>query len=275
MMFPVRPWMRAATVLALSRGGKAPFPTMASAAVFDTRLLPIEDLLQEGMTPVALVYTDSDKLSSLDKNGGRVYRRELTLIIEIAIGSVGKSPDGKREWAWAQTDAELETLLDLFEFEVWNCLHDTTNPYTAQWRTVVKGIEDWESVPFRSGEQANRYAVRQIHAQLSIRPDCFRSTFVGSQPAPNTPNEATAPLIPIPYLSELSQQIAVEPIFQSTRDLLLDNPVDPSSVLPMLKTISLKVDAVDPMADPNRLPPGVFKGPDGRIEVQADIKVHE
>ena len=273
MIFPVRPWMRAATVLALSRGGQAPFPTMAGPAVFDTRLLPIEDLLQEGMTPVALVYTDADKLTSLDRNGGRNYRRELTLIIEIAIGSVGRTPDGAdKKWAWAETDAELETLLDLFEFEVWNCLHDGTNPYTAQWRQVVKGVEDWESIPFRSAEQANRYAVRQIHAQICLRPDCYRSTFVGAQPPRNVP---TTPLIPIPYLAELSQQVAEAPIFQSTRDLLLDNPAQPESVLPLLTTISLKVDAIDPMADPNRLPPGVTKGPDGRIEVQADIRVNE
>ena len=34
----------------------------------------------------------------------------------------------------------------------------------------------------------------------------------------------------------------------------------------MLNKIGISMDAIDPMADPNRLPEGVTQGPDGRIE---------
>ena len=159
-MIPNRLLLRALTVLALTRGGDGPvFPTMANEAVFDTKLRPVTDTATEVMTPIIHVYTDSDSRVNMEKGGGTRpnWKRTVTIMLELAIGSL---TSGKMKYV--ETDPELEAMLDLFELEAELALFAIDDPFALAWRSMIKSFDDWESIPFRSAEQASRFAVRQI-----------------------------------------------------------------------------------------------------------------
>lgn len=235
-MIPARLLLRAATVLALTRGGEAPYPTMAGDCVFDSKMLPIVDVMQEGQTPVILVYTDEDKRENLDRNSSRPnWKRSITLILELAIGTVSRSKTGA-DFALAETDPELEAMLDIMEAEAEVALNAIDNPFAIHWRTIVRNIESWNSVPFRTGEQAARYAIRQVSMDVEIAGDCMPVAIV----AGTKPRLAIGDLLPIPYLEALSKQISDNPaVFASTIALL--SGASQQTPIPKLKRIGMHV----------------------------------
>lgn len=230
--------LRAATVLALTRGGVGPYPTMAGEGVFDTKLKPVTDLAQESMTPIALVYTDADKRTNLETGGTRVnWKRNVTVIIELAIGSVKPGDVGKPNVIkYLETDPEIEAMLDLFELETEMALFAIDNPYALAWRGMVKCIEEWESTPYRSAEQAARYAVRQIAITVELKADC-----VWQQATTGAVTEVQRPYLPVPYLSDLEDAIVANPeVFSSTLALL--KGASSQVRLPELKHIHIEQD---------------------------------
>jgi hypothetical protein len=229
-MIPNRLLLRAATVLALTQGGSGPYPTMANEAVFDTKLKPVTDVAQESMTPFVLIYTDLDTRENLEKGGGRAnWKRHIDMIIQLGIGSV--KPD---KIDWIETDPELEALLDLFELEVEMALFAIDNPWALYWRRIIKCVESWESVPYRSAEQTARYAVRQIAIKVEIAAECQQRPLApGAQPV-----LAQDPLIPVPYLADLLTLINGNPVFESTRKLLTGEAAQ--AKLAELKTIGIR-----------------------------------
>ena len=226
-MIPGRLLLRAATVLALTRGGAGPFPTMAGEAVFDSKLTPVMDIAQEAQTPIGLVYTGEEKRRNLDTNGSALWCRNIDLIIEIAIGSFGKNGV-----EWVETDAELEALLDFFELEVEAALSDLSNPWAAAWRKLVRKIEHWDSEPFRSSEQNVRYAVRQIVIGVEINNDCL------PRPTIEPVRLARPATLDVPYLSGLTETLKSNPVFESTWALL--SGVRDLVQFPQLKTVAIK-----------------------------------
>lgn len=235
-MIPARLLVRAATVLALTRGGAAPFPTMAGECVFDSKLMPIIDVAQEGQTPVILVYTDEDMRENLDRNSSRPnWKRTLTLLIEMSIGTVRPGQNGGRaSFAYAETDSELEALLDIMEAEVEVALAAVDNPFAMFWKKLIRQQEEWASVPFRSSEQTARYAIRQVALKVEINPDCMPVAVKAGDPR----RIATGDLLPIPYLAALSQQISGNPdVFASTIALL--SGASQQTVFPILKRVGI------------------------------------
>lgn len=225
-MIPNRLLFRAATVLALTRGGQPPYPTMAGGLVYDTRIVPISDIAQEAMLPVILVYTDSDSKTNVERNGRPKWKRMVHLVIEIAISSATKDAISRIE-----TDAELEALLDFFEAEVEAALFDPTNEWAVLWRTMTRCIENWTSEPYRSADQASRYAVRQIFMEVELAPECAVEVTTEEVLGKVQHN-----LDQIPYLAPLAEQIEKDEVFASTRRLL----TSPGLVtLPRLRGISL------------------------------------
>lgn len=279
-MIPARLLLRALTVLTLTRGGSGPFPTMAGAAVFDTRIDPIVEVAEENQhLPLAIVYTDNDQRKNLNTNtSGGPWSRSIDLVIEIALGSIrkGSATEEKAKFEFAETDAEMEALLDFFEAEVELALADPVNPYAVQWRLLVKKWIFVESVPHRSSSGAQRLAVRQLRFEVEIAADCRpKPTLTAPTPPvitdPETGEFIPGSLMPIPYLVDLERSIATSvdnPIFENTRAMLLGASLNP--VLPALQRIAIMGDFIDP-ADPNRLQPGQTHGPDGRIEVAANL----
>lgn len=269
-MIPNKLLLRAATIMALTRGGgDGPYPTMAGAQVFDTKLKPITDLAQESMTPVVLVYTDADTRTNKDPNTKRSWKRNVALVIELALGSIGANGI-----EYAEADSELEALMDLFELEVETALQNPACPWAQHWSRLIKTIDQWEVTPFRSAEQSRRYAVRQILISCTIDTECAPQPTIGRPHVTKTIDENGAfipgSLLPVPYLAPFeAAMLATEPVFESTRQLLTGAAHQP--LVPALRSVFIKGDFIDP-ADPNRLPPGQTQGPDGRIEVEAHIE---
>lgn len=258
-MIPNRLLLRALTVLALSRGGQAPFPTMAGEAVYDTRLEPITDIATEGMSPVILVYTDTDMRQNVNRNTAGTWSRKVALIIELSICSVKKTPDGTGSFEWLETSAEIEAMLDIFELQVEHAFADVTNPFAMQWSKLVKRFEAYESTPSRSAEQAVRYAVRQLHFDIELATDCRPSPAITApETTPYLDEEGVlipGSLLPIYYLGALEQSIATEPFFEGVRSMLTGASLSP--VLPALKSVHVAAD---------------IKGPNGTAPVAAHIE---
>jgi hypothetical protein len=235
-MIPRKMLMRSAALAALERPGA----TMAGKSVYDSRLLPVVDISSENLLPAILIYTDTDKRVNQTKTGSSIlWKRDVTLVLDIAI---------TREFKYIETDPELEALLDLFEAEVELALF-SQDPLAKAFREVCQTIDEVEITAYRDAEQARSYAVRQMVISCSMT----------RSPLGCVEGQATLP----PHLAELAEQIATEPVFASTRALLAGAPIVRG---PPLK-VGFRADFIDP-ADPNRLPPGQTKGPDGRIEAE-------
>ncbi|MGE0699270.1 MAG: hypothetical protein AB7O57_09270 [Hyphomicrobiaceae bacterium] len=221
--------LRAATVLALTRGGDGPFPTMAGEAVFDTRLRPVTDIAADNATPVALVYTGEERRLNREADGRPLWTRKLDLVIELAIGSVNSD-----RLKHIETDPELEALLDFFELEVEATLSDPSNPWSLTWRRLVRKIESWDSEPFRSAEQSTRYAVRQIIIACEINPDCL------PQPTTDRVILSEPARLQVPYLAGLEAMILANPVFASTAALMTG--ARDRVQLPALKGVGMRMD---------------------------------
>ena len=237
-MIPGRLLLRAATVLALTRGGDGPdYPTMAGENIFDSRVRPLSETEAEVSTPIGFVYTGDEKRHNLAAGaaGRPEWKRTISLTIELAMCSVGKDA-----LAWKETDAELEAVLDLFELEVEAALCDLTNPWSVLWRRMVKRIDSWESEAYRSAEQSVRYAVRGLHIGVEINNDCM------PQPTIDPVKVAKPAKLQIPYLQELADQIDRDPMFASTRRLI--SGANDLVQLPALKRVHFRTAEVDPVS---------------------------
>lgn len=239
-MIPGRILLRAATVLALTRGGVAPYPTMAGEGIFDSKMQPVTELMQEGMTPLAMVYTDTESRTNLNTSGGRPnWKRTIDLMIEIGIGSAAKknaSTGEQVQWQWIETDPELEGMLDLFEAEIDLALNAIDNPYATYWRKLIKTVIGWESVPHRSAEQSARYAVRSIVIECELAADCPPMPVVDVDTAAINGGSLFAG---VPHLASLEAIIRGNPeVFAPTLAMLTGRAQQVP--LPKLKTIHIE-----------------------------------
>lgn len=203
-MIPIKLLLRVLTVLTLTRGGAEPYPTMAGPNVFDTRIAPLTDVAADVSLPIIVVYTDMDQRRTVDNSGN--MRRSVVLVIEIAISGIAQNNLVRLE-----TDPELEATLDLFEAETLAAFGDPSNPWAMKWKGLVRSTKEVDIEPFRSSDQAQRYAVRRIVFEVDLANDCLPA--VNAEPV-------AMPMPPAPYLDDLWSSIKAEPIFASTRMLL-------------------------------------------------------
>jgi hypothetical protein len=248
-MIPARTVLRAAVVAAL-RGDGVP-RTMAGIAVFDSRMEELVSVTAETLLPTVLVYTDQDKRTNHAMKGGRAFKRSVVLVIEAAIQRVAADSTNMIP---IETDAEHEFLLDCFEGEIERALlHDRT-PQAIRFRGLIQSIDEWDSQPMRSADQAHKYAARQIVIDLCLSEDCFSVTGDVAAQAP--------------YLAPFVEALQTAENFGSTRSLLAGPPLGYGAGAP-LRGASIKADFVDP-ADPQRLAAlNRTQGPDGRVEIEA------
>lgn len=273
--------LRAAVINALTNGGQPPFPTIAANGVFDTKLTPVEHQISESQLPIILVYTDKDTHGVLNSGDGWGFtQRDITLMIELAVGKFQRmeytDPHTKEtldlyKLDYVQTDDEMEAVLDILEWQVWLALHNPYNPHSVALRKLVRRWNTWESTPARLGEQANSLAMRLIEAVVTINPDCLpRAAAVG--PGQTHKPTSVDSYIDIPWLAALEQIIVENPSFETLREQLREAKTGvPGTTVPTLTRLGVYTDAIDPEADPNRLPAGTTTGPDGRIEYEQQI----
>lgn len=270
----VRLALRQSIVAALTNAYEPPYPTIAGAFVFDSKVDPPEHTAAETLMPCIIVYTDADEHMQLDRATGRQFTsRQITCVLELVIGSFQREADSAPTFSAVQTDAEMEAMMDLFEWQVWRAINHPAATGNAAFGKLVKRIEEWKSEPARAAEQANRLALRQIVFQAHTANDCLPT--LGMGPLVEAP---AAQFFEAPYLAALQEAIENNPDLATLCDQLRRARTGtPDVLLPPLKDVRVAVDFIDPVVDPNRLPAGTspIKGPDGRVEVVADFKLGE
>lgn len=158
-----------------------PWPTIAGRMVYDSRLVPAEDLAEAERRPVVMIYTDETEGAPRQTNGRLPLAVQVDLRIEIAIPQLVsvtvEDEDGEtREEVFAGfplTDPEAEAHLDLLESQVAFALFQ--GPTGALLRKLMPPkLKEFSSVPFRSGEERTRKAMRSLTFRLTEVPaDCF------------------------------------------------------------------------------------------------------
>ena len=154
-----------------------PWPTLAGGNFFDSRLDPIDNLDPQSLRPVGVVYTEFDDSDPMEgKHGSAPMWRNVDLTFELAI--VARTDDGTApelyEAGVPETDAELESSLDLFEGQVrFALLYGDTG---ALWRklTGVK-IKDIRSNAHRTSEEQARLAMRTLVIKVMVPDDCYKA----------------------------------------------------------------------------------------------------
>jgi hypothetical protein len=175
--------LRLATIMALTNGFAAPYPTLARANVFDSRLDPIEGKNKTELVPTIVVYTDDDSGASLsNNNGGPPFRRNVHLVLELMIGMMGEDGDAP-VMGLPATDAELEAMLDLFETQARFALTDISNRWATLLGEILIRTKEWSSQRWVTAEGSVRLAARQITAQVEIRDDDMPAGLYTAQPA--------------------------------------------------------------------------------------------
>lgn len=257
--------LRTAAVEAII-GDLTTFATIAGALVFDSKMDPLEHDSAETVLPCVIVYTDMDKSEGLDKGGGKTFtRRTVTLFIEAVIGTyMGQ------HLTPVQTDAELEALLDCFEWQIERALKDPFAPTSRRFQNLVRGYDGWQSAPARSAKDANRISMRQMTIECCINQDCLPSA-MALAPGDVVTIPKAARYFDAPYLKPVEDLISTQPAFANLADALREARTGvPSRALPLLRRLGFKTDFIDPY-DPNLVPPGQHHGPDGRIDLDFSV----
>lgn len=208
-----------------------PWPTVAEGRVYDSHMEPIDDLAEDEMRPIILVFTDLDTAEPTQPGGSPPWQRMVTMVFEISVVARGESDEAADTFVPVHpvTSAETEAVLDLLEAGLRFAL--TAAPGGALFRKVAR-IASMESAVQRSAEEALRIAVRTITVRCVVIDDCFNlnpaavlagndrlpeplKTVVAALPAGSYGKEigtalaGTVPAIsPLPRLSEV--KIAVE-----------------------------------------------------------------
>lgn len=230
--------LRALTVRALT---KQPYdkhpPTIAKDLVFDSRVDPInieEDIVE---VPIIAVYTDTDFASLVDQGAGKgTIDRKVDLRIDFAIASFMRTvvdDETNISYGVPTTDAELETMLDIFEAQIWRALLAPGRAASDAWSKMVRKVESWASRVDRSGEGNNRLASRSLELRCVIRQDCGPQFRLDIDPEQCIDiHHLTHKL---PWAQHMLDVFADDPAYQSVKDVLVDAAGGASIVLPALK----------------------------------------
>lgn len=232
--------LRALSVQALSQQQYDKYaPTIAKNLVFDSRIDPInieEDIVE---VPIVSVYTDTDFASLVDHGAGvGTIERKVDLRFDFAIASFMRQvTDAETSITYGvpTTDAELETMLDIFEAQIWRALLTPGRAASIAWSSMVIKVESWASRVERGNEGNNRLAARSLELRCVLRQDCLPNTRLDIDP--NTRVDIHHILHKMPWAEHMLTVFAEDPAYQSVTDVLTDAAGGSSVVVPALKTI--------------------------------------
>jgi hypothetical protein len=231
--------LRLATVMALTNGFKAPWPTMAQNRVFDSRQDQIQGLKLGQVVPMIVVYTDDDIGHAIANNqDGPPFDHETHLILEITLGQATEyRAEGESDPVLVlippQSDPELEAAIDALEAQVMRVFRDRgmSGVWGAQLDTVINRIKSWDSKRFVDHETSIRLVSRQITVAVRL-----------VQPEDPTIG-AGGPYIPEPYNGVLQAVIddngPYAPTAQVIQDQLSGNAPPTPYDLPALERVRL------------------------------------
>lgn len=155
--------LRRMLVAMLNNGEEAPYPTLAGANVYDSKIDSL-NVVDDAAEPIISVYTDKD--SGFNYNPNQVEDRVIEIIIELRIASVNN--EGV---AIPITDYYLEIQLDMLEQQIKSCIKNSANPFTEIFQKFVIHIDGWNSQRLASEQGGLKYAARQIQFNATICDD--------------------------------------------------------------------------------------------------------
>ena len=268
-----RLWTRMLAIQALTPQSSDRFPpTMAGDRVFDSRLDPHAYNETESSIPAIVVYTSDDDGELVNTaSGSGLYRRTVGLVIELTIASldtiIGEGGESQQAFVLPLTDSQLELQLDMFEQQVrWALSGYIDRPATQAFQEYVVRTWSIKSHATRDEGGNNRLASRRIMLSLEIKDDCGPTYVLAKCEA--APLDLSA-FPGAPWLGDVLMAMPSDPSLKPVVDAIAGN-TNSALVASILERIGMRVDAIDPEADPNLLAEqGKTKGPDGRIEVEA------
>jgi hypothetical protein len=245
----IRTALRLSTQAALMNGGSAPYPTLALDKVYDSRKDDITDLVAAQRFPAIIIRTDEDTRSFRDPRNlmasNAPVNREIALRIEfgILVASKVKNADGtiSDTASWPQSDASLEALIDLMEWQIENALRGFATPWSIDWD--FWGLYSISSMPIWANPDEGRLrrAVREM--TLMVRGPFER------RPKPIAVVDGpAAKAIPLPLadvIDNLARNGGGELREYATRlkARLLGQELPVSPEYPMLKSVSMQTPA--------------------------------
>jgi hypothetical protein len=166
--------LRLATLLALtdSGDGSGGSPTLAAKRWYDSLMEPEHQFGGDRPVPLGVVYTDDDTGPNRAQAGtGLVLDRTVALTLELVCATTRKTPEGV-EIGMPQTDAELEAVLDLLEYQ---CIAALTNPassWALLWGRLTRGILEISSTRVMDSKGETRMAARSVTLMVRLPQSC-------------------------------------------------------------------------------------------------------
>ena len=167
-MNPDRLVVRLAAVAALNNFLRAPFPTLAGGMIFDSRIQPMEDFKTKKVFPFCIVYTDYDRDHWEHHTVNVKTDRLLTVTFELLVAQVTELPhDEGFVVSQPNTDSELETTLDIFEYQVAKAFK-ADNAAADCWRHLMVSYVNVISRRGATVEGGSKLAARQITVEAKM-----------------------------------------------------------------------------------------------------------
>jgi hypothetical protein len=236
--------LRLASLLALtdSGDGSGGSPTLAGKRWYDSLMEPEHQFGGDRPVPLGVVYTDEDAGPNKAQAGtGLVFDRTVALTLELICATTLKTPDGV-EIGMPQTDAELEAVLDLLEYQ---CIAALTNPassWALLWGRLTRGILEVSSTRVMDSKGETRMAARTVTLMVRLPLSCpVAVVALSSGETPPEPGGIADLPAPLRVVAE-AVAAATDGQAKTVRDVvayLMSAGVPTTALLPVLATVGV------------------------------------
>lgn len=248
--------LRLATLLALTDagdgtwGGSGAHPTLAGRRWYDTLMEPEHQFGEDRPVPLGIVYTDDDSGRNVNAPGsGLAFDRSVALTLEL-VCAVTETVNDEVVIGPPQTDAELEAILDLLEYQSLRALTNIASPWGRLWGRMIRGISEISSTRVMDSKGETRIAQRTVTIMVRLPASCPVEV-VPLSAGEDPPESGSIADLPAP-LRMVAEAVAAATGGQArtARDIvayLMAAGVPTTALLPALKTIGFEthLDTVD------------------------------
>ena len=144
--------------------------TLASDRVFDSEIIPLDQIATAQKAPFISVYTDEEKTISITGRDILGAQREIELSFEVAVSTqvdVTVTDDtggttSETQVSVPQTDAALEAQLNIVGRQITRALLDPDNAWAEIWRKMIVRIIKIDEKRGAMSQNGLRFAARQF-----------------------------------------------------------------------------------------------------------------
>ncbi|MCT8970586.1 hypothetical protein [Microbaculum marinisediminis] len=240
--------LRLATLLALTDAGdgSGTHPTLAGRYWYDTLMEPVHEFGEDRTVPLGIVYTDADGGPNVERaGGGLTFDRSVELTLELVCATTRKADDGV-VIEMPQTDAELEAVLDLLEYQSIRALTNVASTWGRLWGRMIRGITEIASSRVMDSKGETRFAARTVTLTVRLPASCPVDV-VALPPTNDPPPSGGIGDLPGP-LRLVAEAVAAASggqakTVQEIVAYLMEAGVPTTALLPVLATVGLEVHA--------------------------------